>query len=164
MVVGSWAIGQVQALAPNKEDIAYMPFPTNASEVIMPLAGDYNIGINKYSKNKEAARAWIDWFLNKSDYATVQAGGMSPVVGAPLPETLKAFEGTAVKFEMQSPAKEGQEGLVDKIDKDAEIGLWQPEFKKRIIEAGIGNLKESYDDIMRDLNEAWVKSRAKLTK
>ncbi|WP_334077287.1 ABC transporter substrate-binding protein [Paenibacillus sanfengchensis] len=164
MVVGSWAIGQVQALAPNKEDIAYMPFPTNASEVIMPLAGDYNIGINKYSKNKEAARAWIDWFLNKSDYATVQAGGMSPVVGAPLPETLKAFEGTAVKFELQSPAKQGQEGLVDKIDKDAEIGLWQPEFKKRIIEAGIGNLNESFDDIMKDLNEAWVKSRAKVMK
>ncbi|MNG37529.1 hypothetical protein D3C84_1249150 [compost metagenome] len=52
--------------------------------------------------------------------------------------------------------------MVDKIDKDAEIGLWQPEFKKRIIEAAIGNLDESFDDIMKDLNEDWVKSRAKV--
>lgn len=164
MVLGSWAIGQVQGLAANPDDIAYMPFPTNAAEVIMPLADDYTIGISKHSKNKEAAKAWIDWFIKESGYPTEQAGGMSPVVGAPLPATLKQFEGTDVKFELQTPAKAGQEGLVDKIDKDAEIGLWQPEFKKRIIEAAIGNLNESYDDIMKDLNDAWVKSRAKVTK
>ncbi|MMZ66945.1 hypothetical protein D1872_294800 [compost metagenome] len=52
--------------------------------------------------------------------------------------------------------------MVDKIDKEAEIGLWQPEFKKRIIEAAIGNTNESYDDIMKDLNDAWVKARAKV--
>lgn len=164
MVLGSWAIGQVQGLAANPDDIAYMPFPTNASEVIMPLADDYTVGINKHSKNKDAARAWIDWFINESNYPTEQAGGMSPVVGAPLPATLKQFEGSDVKFELQTPSQPGQEGLVDKIDKDAEIGLWQPEFKKRIIEAAIGNLNESYDDIMKDLNDAWVKSRAKVTK
>lgn len=164
MVLGSWAIGQVQALAANPDDIAYMPYPTNAKEVIMPLADDYTLGISVHSKNKEAARAWLDWFINKSDYSTVQAGGMSPVVGAELPATLKQFEGTDVKFELQTPAQAGQEGFVDKIDKDAEIGLWQPEFKKRIIEAGIGNLKDSYDDIMKDLNDAWVKSRAKVVK
>lgn len=163
MVVGSWAIGQVQEQAANPDDIAYMPFPTNAKEVIMPLADDYTLGINKHSKNKEAARAWIDWFIKKSGYPTEIAGGMSPVVGAALPETLKQFEGTDVKFELQTPAQAGQEGWVDKIDKDAEIGLWQPDFKKRIIEAAIGNRKESFDDIMKELNDAWVKSRAKVT-
>lgn len=161
MVMGSWAIGQVQELAENKDDIAYMPFPTSADEVIMPLADDYTVGISKHSKNKAAARAWIDWFINESGYPTEQAGGMSPVIDAPLPETLKQFEGTDVKFELQTPAKPGQEGLVDKIDKDGEIGLWQPEFKKRIIEAAIGNTDETYDEIMKDLNDAWVKSRAK---
>ncbi|AZK46807.1 ABC transporter substrate-binding protein [Paenibacillus lentus] len=163
MVVGSWAIEQVQEQAPNPGDIAYMPFPTNAKEIIMPLAADYTLGINKHSKNKEAARAWIDWFIKKSGYPTEIAGGMSPVVGAALPDTLKQFEGTDVKFELQTPAQPGQEGWVDKIDKDAEIGLWQPDFKKRIIEAAVGNRKESFDDIMKELNDAWVKSRAKVT-
>lgn len=72
MVLGSWAIVQFQQLAPNADDIAYMPFPTNASEVIMPLGGDYNLLISKHSKNKEAARAWIDWFIKESGYPTVQ--------------------------------------------------------------------------------------------
>ncbi|AOZ94167.1 ABC transporter substrate-binding protein [Paenibacillus crassostreae] len=163
MVLGSWAIGQVKALAANPDDIAFMPYPTNAEEVIMPLADDYLLGISLHSKNKEAARAWVDWFINESSYPTTEGGGMSPVVGAELPATLKLFEGTEVKFELQTPATAGQEGWVDKIDKDAEIGLWQPDFKKRIIEAAIGNRSESYDDIMKDLNDAWVKSRAKVT-
>ncbi|MHA7964160.1 ABC transporter substrate-binding protein [Paenibacillus sp. CAU 1782] len=162
MVLGSWAIVQFQQLAPNADDIAYMPFPTNTSEVIMPLGGDYNLSISKHSKNKEAARAWIDWFIKESGYPTVQAGGMSPVIGAELPAALKQFEGTDIKFSLPTAAKEGQEGLVDKIDKEGEIGLNQPEFKKRIIEAAIGNTKESYDDIMKDLNDAWVKARAKV--
>ncbi|WP_055107390.1 ABC transporter substrate-binding protein [Paenibacillus ihumii] len=162
MVLGSWAIGQVKEQAANPDDIAYMPFPTNAQEVIMPLADDYTLGISKHSKNKAAARAWVDWFINESGYPTTEGGGMSPVVGAPLPDTLKQFEGTDIKFELQTPAQPGQEGWVDKIDKDAEIGLWQPDFKKRIIEAAIGNRKESYDDIMKELNAAWVESRAKV--
>lgn len=87
---------------------------------------------------------------------------MSPVIGAELPAALKQFEGTDIKFSLPTAAKEGQEGLVDKIDKEGEIGLNQPEFKKRIIEAAIGNTKESYDDIMKDLNDAWVKARAKV--
>ncbi|MNI29852.1 Bacterial extracellular solute-binding protein [compost metagenome] len=162
MVLGSWAIGQIQELATNPDDIAYMPFPTNAAEVIMPLSDDYTLAISKHSKNKEAAKAWIEWFIKETDYSTKQAGGMSPVIGAELPESLKQFEGSDIKFELQSPAKEGQEGLVDKIDKQAEIGLWSPDMKKRIIEAAIGNTKESYDDIMKDLNNRWVKARAEV--
>jgi raffinose/stachyose/melibiose transport system substrate-binding protein len=163
MVLGSWAIGQVKGLATNPDDIAFMPFPTNAKEVIMPLADDYTIGISVHSKNMEAAKAWVDWFINKSNYPTTEGGGMSPVVGAELPATLKQFEGTDVKFALQSPSTAGQEGLVDKIDKDGEIGLWQADFKKRIIEAAIGNRSESFDDIMKEINDSWVKSRAKVS-
>ncbi|AWB46383.1 sugar ABC transporter substrate-binding protein [Paenibacillus sp. CAA11] len=164
MVLGSWALGQVQALTSTPEDIGFMPFPTNAEKVIVPLADDYTIGVSSKSKNKEAAHAWVDWFINKSGYPTTEGGGMSPVIGAELPATLKQFEGSDIAFEMQTPAKAGQEGLLDKIDKDSEIGLWQPDFKKRIIEAAIGNTNESFDDIMKDLNDAWVKSRAKFAK
>lgn len=160
MVLGSWAIGQVQGLSKTPDDIGFMPFPTNAEKVIVPLSDDYTIGISSKSSNKEAARAWVDWFINKSTYPTTEGGGMSPAVGAELPATLKQFDGKGIEFKFQTPAKAGQEGLVDKIDKDSEIGLWQPDFKKRIIEAAIGNKKESYDDIMKDLNDKWKASRA----
>lgn len=160
MPLGSWAIGQIKGVASNPDDVGFMPFPTNASKVIVPLADDYNIGISLHSKNKEAARAWVDWFINESGYPTTEGGGMSPVKGAELPEILKQYEGTDVTFQTITPAKAGEEGLVDAIDKQAEIGLWQPDFKKRIIEAAIGNRKESFDDIMKDLNDKWTKARA----
>lgn len=161
MVLGSWAIGQIKGVASNPDDIGFMPFPTNASERIVPLADDYTLGINVHSENKEAARAWVDWFINESSYPSTEGGGISPVKGAELPEILKQFDGTDVKFQTQTPAPDNLKGLVDKIDKDAEIGLWQPDFKKTIIEAAIGNRPESYDDIMKKLNDAWTKSRAK---
>ncbi|MFD1888177.1 ABC transporter substrate-binding protein [Paenibacillus wenxiniae] len=160
MVLGSWAIDQVKSLATNKDDIGFMPFPTNASNVIVPLAADYNLAINVNSENKAAARAWIDWFTNKSNYAVEQAGSISPAKGAELPAILKEYEQDGVEFKTITPAKAGEEGRVDKIDKEGEIGLWQPDFKKRIIEAAIGNTNESYDDIMKSLNEAWTKARA----
>lgn len=162
MVLGSWAIGQIKGVAANPDDVGFMPFPTNADKVVVPLADDYLIGVSIHSQNKEASRAWVDWFINESGYPTTEGGGMSPVKGAELPEILKAYEGTDITFEALAPAEAGQEGLVDAIDKDAEIGLWQPDFKKRIIEAAIGNRDESYDDIMKDLNDAWVQSRAKI--
>jgi len=164
MVLGSWAIGQIQGFAENPDDIGYMPFPTNAKRIIFPLVADYNLAINVNSKNKPAAKAWLDWFIHESNYATEQAYGLSPVKDAPLPEALKQFEGTNIEFVFNTPAKPGQEGLVDKIDKAAEIGLWQPDFKKRIIEAAIGNTNETYDEIMKDLNDRWVKARAEIMK
>ncbi|CAJ1317593.1 sugar ABC transporter substrate-binding protein [Paenibacillus sp. CFBP13512] len=163
MVLGSWAIDQIKSVAENKDDIGFMPFPTNADKVIVPLADDYTIGINVNSENKPAAKAWVDWFTNESNYATEQVGGVSPVIGAELPPTLKEYEGTDITFEAQTPAKAGEEGLVDKIDKEGEIGLWQPDFKKRIIEAALYK-KETFDDIMKDLNDKWVAARAEVAK
>lgn len=92
MVLGSWAIDQIKSTAPNKEDIGFMPFPTNASKVLVPLAGDFNLGINVNSENKAAARAWVDWFTEKSNYAVEQAGSISPLKGAPMPSILKQYE------------------------------------------------------------------------
>ncbi|MBY0022127.1 ABC-type glycerol-3-phosphate transport system substrate-binding protein [Paenibacillus jamilae] len=162
MVLGSWAIDQIKSVASNKDDIGFMPFPTNASKVLVPLAGDFNLGINVNSENKEAARAWVDWFTEKSNYAVEQAGSISPLKGAAMPAILKQYENEGVVFEALTPSPKGQEGIVDKIDKMGEIGLWQPDFKKRIIEAAVGNRSESYDTIMKDLNDAWVKARAEV--
>lgn len=164
MVLGSWAIEQIEEQAENPEDIGYMPFPTNADKVIFPLGADYQMAVNKNSKNKEAALAWLEWFIHESNYAVEQAGGISAAKDAELPESLKQYEEQGVEFSLLTPAKEGQEGLLDKIDKEAEIGFWLEDNKKIIIEAGIGNRKESFDDIAAKLNKAWNEARAKITK
>lgn len=164
MVLGSWAISQVQALADDPSTIGYMPFPHNVNgTVYSTTGGDYKIGVNKNSENKEAAKAWMEWFINESNFAADQ-GGISPVKGAAFPETLSAFEELGVELISNAPPKEGQDGWVDAIDKEGEVGLWAPDFKKRIIEAGIGNTKESFEDITKDLNAKWKKGREKVTK
>ncbi|MGM7719695.1 ABC transporter substrate-binding protein [Metabacillus sp. Hm71] len=159
MVLGSWAVEQIKAVAENPDDIGYMPFPTNAENVILPLGADLQIAVNKHSENKEAALAWVDWFIHESGYAVEQAGGISASKSVPLPEELKKYEEQDVTFELLEPAIEGQEGLLDKIDKEAEIGLWLEDTPKRIIEAAIGNRDESFEDIMKELNTKWNEAR-----
>jgi raffinose/stachyose/melibiose transport system substrate-binding protein len=82
MVLGSWAIEQVQALAENPEDIQYAAFPITAEDgkQYAAIGGDYNIGINVNSEHKEAARTFLDWFINESNYSA-DTGAISPIVG-----------------------------------------------------------------------------------
>ncbi|MDG5471531.1 ABC transporter substrate-binding protein [Jeotgalibacillus sp. ET6] len=155
MVLGSWALEQIQGAGENAEDIAMMPFPTNADEVFFPLGADLNIGVNKNSENKEAALAWVDWYINDSGYAVEQAGGISASYEVELPEDLAALEEQGIQFLLQDPAKEGEEGLLDEVDKESEVGLWLEDRKKVLIEAAIGNRDETFDELMEQWNEDW---------
>ncbi|WP_157801042.1 type 2 periplasmic-binding domain-containing protein [Bacillus solitudinis] len=163
MVLGSWAITQIQELAADPLSMGYMPIRyTQEDGIVYSVVGaDFNIGINVNSESKEAARAWLDWFINESNYA-IDQGGISPVVGEDYPETLRAFEELGVEFISDATHREGEEGWLDEIDNESEVGLWQPGFKQMIIEAGIGNLSVSFDDIMDDLNEKWAAGRARV--
>lgn len=167
MLLGSWSIIQMQQAAESiglsPDVIGYMPFPyTNADgKVYAASGGDYNLGINKYSKNKEAAKAWIDWFTNESNFAADQ-GGISPVMGADMPATLKGFQDLGVIFIGNNPAPEGEETLLDEVDAESEIGRWSEAYRLRIVEAAIGNRDESLEDIMADLNSKWSAARKAL--
>ena len=155
MVLGSWAIEQIEEAGEHAEDIGYMPFPTNADKVIFPLGADLNITVNKNSEHKDAALAWLDWFINDSGYAVEQAGGINAAYDVPLPSELAEYEEQGIEFQLLAPAKEGEEGLLDEIDKESEVGLWLEDKKKVIIEAAIGNRDMTYDEIMEQWNEDW---------
>lgn len=163
MALGSWAVSQIQDFAADPDDIGYMPFPyTNADgKVYASSAGDYKLAINIHSPYKEAARAWLYWFIEESNYA-LDEGSIPPVKGSPLPATLQAFDEIGAIFITDSPAPPGEETWVDAIDNEGEIGLWQPNFKQRIVEAALGNTGESFDDIMNNLNARWKRARAKI--
>ncbi|MEK4909482.1 extracellular solute-binding protein [Niallia circulans] len=156
MVLGSWAIEQVQALAENPEDIQFAAFPTtHDGKQYTAIGGDYNIGINVNSEHKEAARTFLDWFVDESNYAA-DTGGISPKVGADLPAALKSMETAGVEFFQATPAPAGKESLFADINNSSEIGLGTTDAtKQRIVDAAKGNTKESFDDIMKELNEKW---------
>ncbi|MHC1748701.1 MAG: ABC transporter substrate-binding protein [Cellulosilyticaceae bacterium] len=161
MTLGSWAINQVKALAKNPEDIEYMPFPYTAKDGKMYnlLTGDYALAVNSNSKNKEAAKAWIQFFLDESGYAQSE-GIIPPQKDSQLPEALGAFEKMGVKFFTANP--EQQPGLIDQIDKAAEVGLWEPMFKQAMIESALGNSKASFEDIVKELNTKWAATRKEI--
>jgi len=166
MVLGSWAITQMQGAGPNPDDIGYMPFPTNAAKLSAPLAADYNWSINVHSKNKEAANAFIHWVVDESDYATKYQGGFSAKFDEngqlQIPELLQGFQDLGVTMELSTPGPDDLNGVLTAIDNDSEVGIHNPDFKTRLIEAAIGNRKETFDEIMKDLDDRWNKSWQKL--
>lgn len=51
----------------------------------------------------------------------------------------------------------GKESLFSDINNESELGIGSTDTEKqRIIDAAIGNSKESFDDIMKDFNTKWA--------
>lgn len=162
MVLGSWAVGQIQEIATSNglkaEDVAYMPFPiSNADgEVVVGASPDYCYGINVNSKNKDAARAYVDYMVQESGYAVSQ-GEISIVIGDEFPATLVDFKDCA--FQVDTPATAENEGKWDAVHNESELGLWSgSEYQVAIVEAAFGNTDKSFDDIMNEWNEKWSKA------
>ena len=78
------------------------------------------------------------------------------MVGSELPAIATDWYDLGVEFAACTPALGENQGLLDKIDKESEVGLLEADFKQRIIDAAIGNRDETYDDIMNELNSSWV--------
>ena len=165
MPLGSWAVGQIKAFADDPDDIAYMPFPYEKDgKMYTGASGDYKICINKNSKNIEAAKAWVWFFLNESDYA-INESLIPPLKGTEYPDTLKEFQKMNIQMILENGAKPEENGWLDAIDKESEVGLWNENFKKDIVETALGNKGDrTYDDIMKELNKKWSDTRKKLIK
>lgn len=164
MVLGSWSIIQMQNAAKDlgisPDVIGYMPFPfTNKDgNMYSSVGSDYHMAINVHSKNKDAARKWVDWFSSESGFSTHESG-IPPLKAAPYPPTLIAFQNLGVKFFQDEPSPTDEIGLVQEIDSESEIGIENEQYRMRIVEAAIGNRNETFEDIMTMLNAKWEKAR-----
>lgn len=166
MALGGWAIVQMQqaavAAGASADDIGYMPFPHQVDGVFYSSAGgDYKNGVNIHSENKEAAKAWVTWWADKSGFAANE-GGLPPLLEGEFPSQLADFDALGVKFTEQLPPPAGEESLTNDIDAEAEIGLYAQIFPQRIIDAARGATDESLDDIFADLNKRWSAAKTKL--
>ncbi len=161
MVLGSWAVPQIQEVDPdNAANITFQAFPMTAPDdkQYMGVGGDYNLAINVNSKHKEAARKLLDWLVNDSDYA-VDNGGLPTVIGADYPAALQASKDAGVELIEENPAPAGKESLFSDINDQSELGIGTTDNEKqRLIDAAIGNTKESFADIMKDFNKRWADS------
>ncbi|MEW9552249.1 ABC transporter substrate-binding protein [Nonomuraea sp. NPDC050783] len=156
MWLGSWAIPQMRAAATtagrSPDSIAFMPFPSQAGgswcSVLNP---DYQYAVNNHSKNKPAARAWLDWFVEKSGFSAANQG-VSSVKSEPLPSALKPYSDAGVKLiELETD----QRVTVDNIDKEAEVGLKSPDYRQKLIDVARGAAKGDLNSVLADLSARW---------
>ncbi|WP_030268280.1 ABC transporter substrate-binding protein [Streptomyces sp. NRRL B-24484] len=161
MVLGSWAIPQMQEAAKkagqNPDDIGFLPFPqATGGKLCTILQPDYKYAVNVHSKNKEAARAWIDWYINKSGSAAAEQA-VSSVKGSAMPTVLKPFEDKGVTLLLGQ--KQDNAAAISKIDKASEIGLTSPDYRQKLIDVARGAAQGDKNSYFADLNKKWSEAQ-----
>lgn len=167
MALGSWAISQLQAAATDAGKdpsvVGYMTFPATASDGTQyaMVGGDYNLGINKNSSVKAAAKAWIDFLIEDSGFTESQ-GMVSSLLAEPLPSNLTGLSDQGVELIELNAAPAGQEALFTNIADTAQIDVWGNLYRQKLIDIARGAAdgdKESYFD---ELNARWAAARAEV--
>ncbi|MEU2283649.1 ABC transporter substrate-binding protein [Streptomyces sp. NPDC013178] len=158
--LGTWAIVQFQDAARkagvNPDDIGFMPFPAQPGGKFCSTIGpDYHQAVNIHSPHKEAARAWIDWFTDKSGYDKDNLA-ISPLKDASMPQVLKPYEDAGVKLiELDDSAG----SKVKQIDNESEVGINKPEYRQDLVDLARGAKKGSLDDFFADLGKKWTETQ-----
>ena len=156
MAIGSWALKQVQDAGSNGDNVAYMPFPNEVDgKQYMTIVDDYCYAINKNSKQKEAARAYIDFMLDESGYALNQEV-LSVVKTDPILDSYGDMNSVICLCDNEASDSNYQKRQtlstnLNILDSTDEI--------KRVIEAAEGKRNETFDEIAEDWNERWESSR-----
>ncbi|GGZ15674.1 carbohydrate ABC transporter substrate-binding protein [Streptomyces nitrosporeus] len=157
MMLGSWSITQMRDAAEkagaDPADIGFMPFPAKdgSGKYCATLVSDYQQAVNAHSAHKEAARAWIDWFTEKSGYSAKE-GAVPTIKSAPMPDTLQDFVDNDVTFVERS---ERDTGAVNDIDNAAEIGLNKQDYRQKLIDIARGAEKGSVEEYFAQLDKRW---------
>ena len=156
MVLGSWAVVQMQQAGDNADDIGYMPFPITVDGKQYASAGpDYCYGINVHSDydNQLASMIYVKWLTEESNFSYDQ-GGIPICVGNEYPEVLAAFDG--VELVVDNPAPEGEEDLFGEINTESEIALNNDNTHvQNIVEHALSG-DMTMEEIVDEWNQAWT--------
>ncbi len=81
MIMGSQSLASIKSKADNPEAIKMAPFPvTFNGKQAMPIGPDDLIGVSKNSKNKETAKAFVEFLLSPESGYAYNNGGFSPEI------------------------------------------------------------------------------------
>ncbi|AYF98015.1 ABC transporter substrate-binding protein [Protaetiibacter intestinalis] len=165
MALGSWAISQMQAAATDNgidpSVVGYAAFPATASDGTQYaiVGGDYNLGINKHSKVKAAAKAWIDFLIEDSGFTDTQ-GMVSPLLSKDLPDNLAGFADAGVELLELNAAPAGKEALFNNIADAAQIDIWGNIYRQKLVDIARGAADGDKESYFAELNERWADARA----
>ena len=160
MCLGSWAIDQIRVKSQTPENIKFMAVPNmNDGKQTIQVAADYRMGVNKNSANKELAKEFVKFFVERYPK---DSDMLSSLKGTELPDFLHVDENTQL-VEVQTQTTQQAKDF-DAVQKESLISLSDPTWIKTIVEIGLGNSNQSFDDYMKLVNENWVKGIDSLEK
>ena len=167
MAMGSWAVPQFQQADSNPQDIGYMPFPLTINGKQYASAGaDYNYGINVNvdEVTKFAAKIYMKWLVEQSNFS-YNEGGIPILKTGAYPEVLNAFSG--VEFVVNKPATAGEEDTFNAINAESEMNLNVDGKKEQYLfwegfKASKGEAAKTLEELMAEFNEAWSNAQAAL--
>lgn len=159
MVLGSWAVTQMQAAGPNAKDIGYMPFPITVDGKQYASAGpDYNFGISAEcdATNREAAMIFVKWFTEKSGFSYNEGGLPIATDDSRVPDLYKPFTDNDVAFVADNPAPAEEADLPNEMNSESELAVnaGGNEKVQSIVEHAF-NGDEDFDSIMDEWNQKW---------
>ena len=159
MVLGSWAVPQMQQAGDHADDIAYMPFPITLStgKQCASVGPDYSFGINADASddNKAAALCFVKFMTEQSGFS-YDCGGL-PIAAkdTKMPDFYAAF--ADIDFVVDEPALEGEEDLLNELNADSGLNVNNSGEEKlqEVVECAADGSK-SFDDIMTEWDEKWT--------
>jgi raffinose/stachyose/melibiose transport system substrate-binding protein len=158
MALGSWALDSIIPKAKNQDDVGFMPFPYQQDGKFKAmLNAGYGLAVNVHSKNKATAKAFVEFFINDTHY-----GSIPGYVGGKLPDSLKDLTANHVELMTEAPEIKGEQGVLDNILNESEVGLYTEKFGRRIIDTALGRSQEgfkTYDDIVAQMNKDWAEAQ-----
>lgn len=161
MVLGSWAIPQMQQAGSHPDDIGYMPFPISVNgKQYVSIGAGYNYGINKFSSkdNQTAAMLYVKWLVENSNDDTLN-GGLPTVKSHKLPTFLDAFQGVTQLTDKPAPA--GEEDLFGNVSTSSELSLNSDnKHVQSIVEAAVKG-SPAFDSLMDNWNQKWTTAQKK---
>lgn len=153
MCLGTWAVGQIQDLSDNPENIKFMPVPVrHDGKALVQIGSDYGMGVSKHSKNIELAKEFVKFFVR--EYPN-DSNMISSIVGSELPDYLSGTDNIELVEPVMGTTKQAED--MDKVQKEALINIYDGTWVQTIIEIGLSNSDLTFDDYMKQLNDNWSK-------
>lgn len=157
MVLGSWAVSQLQAAGEHPDDIGYMSFPITVNGKQAASAGPdycYGINVNASDDNKLASMIFVKFMVEQSGFSFNEGGLPALRSDANYPELYSDFDG--IEFLVDTAAEAGKENVLSDLNSESELMINQGGNTKlmEIIEHAANN-DMTFDEIMTSWNEAW---------